>query len=550
MNAPDRNALLARLRACLGDAQVSDAAAELRLMSQDVYRDGELPVAVVRPGTTAEVVELVRIATQFRCPLFARGGGMSYTDAYLPDRPGGVMVDLRRLDRVREIQVEDLYVTVEAGCTWAALDAALEPHGLRAIFWGPMSGARATLGGGFSQGAATFGSGRRGTSAAAALAFEVVLGDGSLLRTGLAGAPHELPFFRNYGPDLTGLFAGDAGALGIKTAVTLQLEPRPACGAGLSYGFRDFGSLRRAVSAVARHGLASEIFGVETGLARLAAGDAGIEAGIRALWAVGRAQGGAVSGMARMARMAVAGRSFLSEAPYSANFLVEAADRDSLQRRLEAVRREVGEGAEPLAPTMADVVRSTPFPAPMVLGPGGRRLLPLHVVLPHSRVEAFHAALEALREREAGALEAHRVLLFTVFAGVGPSAILYEPVLYWDDEWNALHRATLPPALLAQMSESPPAPAARAYVESLRREIVALMLAHRGAHLQIGRAYPYLTGRPAPFLAMLQALKRHTDPHDLVNPGALGLAAPGEGAAGTGDAGIGAVGVDAGGTAR
>ena len=42
---------------------------------------------------------------------------------------------------------------------------------------------------------------------------------------------------------------------------------------------------------------------------------------------------------------------------------------------------------------------------------GGRRLLPLHVVLPHSRVEAFHAALEALREREAGALEAHRVLL-------------------------------------------------------------------------------------------------------------------------------------------
>jgi len=527
VNGADRSALLAQLRACLGDAQVSDATAELRLMSQDVYRDGEMPLAVVRPGTTSEVVALVRLATQFHCPLFARGGGMSYTDAYLPDRPGGVIVDLRRLDRIREIQVEDLYVTVEAGCTWAALDAALEPQGLRAIFWGPMSGSRATIGGGFSQGAATFGSGRHGTSAAAALAFEVVLGDGSVLQTGLAGAPHEQPFFRNYGPDLTGLFAGDAGALGIKTAVTLQLEPRPACGAGLSFGFRDFPALRRAVSDVARHGLASEIFGVETDLARLAAGDAGIEAGIRALWAVGRAQGGAVSGVARMARMAVAGRSFLSDAPYSANFLVEGADRDSLERRLEAVRRRVGEAAEPLAPTMADVVRATPFPPPMVLGPGGRRLLPLHVVLPHSRVEAFHVALEALRKREAGALEAHRVLLFMVFAGVGPSAILYEPVLYWDDEWNALHRTTMTPALLAQMTESAPAPAARAYVESLRREIVALMLAHRGAHLQIGRAYPYLAGRPAPFLAMLQALKRHTDPHDLVNPGALGLGAVG-----------------------
>jgi FAD/FMN-containing dehydrogenase len=534
VNDAERGALLERLRDCLGDAQVSEAAADLRLMSQDVYRDGELPVAVVRPGTTAEVVALVRLATQFRCPLFARGGGMSYTDAYLPDRPGGVIVDLRRLDRVREIQAEDLYVTVEAGCTWAALDAALEPHGLRAIFWGPMSGARATIGGGFSQGAATFGSGRHGTSAAAALAFEVVLGDGSVLQTGLAGAPHEQPFFRNYGPDLTGLFAGDAGALGIKTAVTLQLEPRPACGGGLSYGFRDFPALRRAVSAVARHGLASEIFGVETDLARLAAGDAGIEAGIRALWAVGRAQGGAVSGVARMARMAVAGRSFLSDAPYTANFLVEAPDRDALERRLDAVRRSVGEAAEPLAPTMADVVRATPFPPPMVLGPGGRRLLPLHVVLPHSRVEAFHAAFEALREREAGALEAHRVLLFVVFAGVGPSAILYEPVVYWDDEWNALHRATLPPALLAQMNESSPAPQARAYVETLRREIVDLMLAHRGAHLQIGRAYPYLAGRTAPFLAMLQAIKQHTDPHGLVNPGALGLGAVDAGIPGAG----------------
>lgn len=523
MTVVDRAALLGRLRACLGSAQVSEDPAELRLMSQDVYRDGELPLAVLRPRTTEDVVQLMRVATQFRCPLFARGGGMSYTDAYLPDRPGALLVDLRRLDRVREIQVEDLHVTVEAGCTWAALDTALEPHGLRAIFWGPMSGACATIGGGMSQGAATFGSGRHGTSASAALAFEVVLGDGSVLQTGLAGPPHERPFFRHYGPDLTGLFTGDAGALGIKTAVTLQLEPRPACGAGLSYAFRDFPTLRRAVSAVARHGLASEIFGVETDLARLAAGDAGIEAGIRALWAVGRAEGGAIAAVSRMARMAVTGRRFLSEAPYTANFLVEAADRDSLERRLEAVRHSVAEHGEPLAPTMADVVRATPFPPPMVLGPGGRRLLPLHLVLPHSRVDAFHEAFEALRAREAAALETQRVLLFVVFAGLGPSAILYEPVLYWEDEWNALQRATMPPALLAQMTESAPAPAARAYVELLRREIVALMLEHRGAHLQIGRAYPFLDGRPAPFLAMLQSLKQHVDPHNLVNPGALGL---------------------------
>ncbi len=523
MTAVDRLALLERLRAGLGPDAVRDDPATLRLMSQDVYRDGQLPLAVVSPASTAEVVALVRIATDFRCPLFARGGGMSYTDAYLPDRPDALLVDLRRLDRVREIQAEDLYVTVEAGCTWAALDAALAPHGRRAIFWGPMSGACATIGGGMSQGAATFGSGRHGTSASAALAFEVVLGDGSVLQTGLAGTPHEQPFFRHYGPDLTGLFTGDAGALGIKTAVTLQLEPRPGFGGGLSFAFRDFAAMRRAVSDVARHGLASEIFGVETDLARLAAGEAGIEAGIRALWAVGRAEGGGIAAVSRMARMAVAGRRFLTEAPFTANFLVEAADRESLERRLEAVRRSVADRGEPVPPTMADVVRATPFPPPMVLGPAGRRLLPLHLVLPHSRVDAFHTAFSALRAREAAALEAHRVLMFIVFAGLGPSAILYEPVIYWDDDWNALQRATMPPSLLAQMTEAAPAPAARDYVESLRREIVALMLEHRGAHLQIGRAYPFLAGRPEPFLAMLKSLKRQVDPHDLVNPGALGL---------------------------
>ena len=96
-------------------------------------------------------------------------------------------------------------------------------------------------------------------------------------------------------------------------------------------------------------------------------------------------------------------------------------------------------------------------------------------------------------------------------------------MIYWQDEWNALQRSTLPPSLLAQMTESPADPAARTYVESLRQQIVGLMLEHRGAHLQIGRAYPYLAGRPPSFVSTLQALKRHVDPAGILNPGALGL---------------------------
>jgi D-lactate dehydrogenase (cytochrome) len=63
----------------------------------------------------------------------------------------------------------------------------------------------------------------------------------------------------------------------------------------------------------------------------------------------------------------------------------------------------------------------------------------------------------------------------------------------------------------------------RAYVESLRVRLIDLMHAHGGAHLQIGRAYPYLRDRSASFLDLVRAIKRTTDPDDLVNPGALGL---------------------------
>ncbi len=510
-------------RGILGAEHLLLAEDERQLLSQDVYRAGALPLAVLRPGTVAEVQQLVRHARNERVALFVRGGGMSYTDAYLPDRERAAIVDLRRLDRIRAIEAGDLYATAEAGCTWAALDAALAPHGVRAKFWGPMSGSMATLGGGMSQGAATFGSGRHATSASAALAFEVVLGDGSLLSTGTAGAPHHAPFFRAYGPDLTGLFAGDAGALGIKTAVSLQLEPRPGAKGSASFAFGSFEAMRAAVSEVSRQGLATEVFGLETALGKLAAGEAALTTDLKALIAVARAQGGPVAALSQAVRMALAGRRFLADSAYIANFLCEGTDSRRLADTMSDLRRIVRAHGSEVANTMAAVVQSTPFPAPMVLGPQGRRLLPLHVILPHSKVDAFHAAFDALRQREAARLAAHRALVFVVFAGVGPSALLYEPVIYWEDEWPALHRATMPHELLAMMKPGSPNPEGRRYVEELRTEIVELMLAHGGAHLQIGRAYPFLRGRDPAFVQAVANLKRAADPQNLINPGALGL---------------------------
>jgi D-lactate dehydrogenase (cytochrome) len=132
-------------RAVLGDDRVIVTDRTRALAAQDVYRTGALPLAVLQPRTTAEVVAIVRTAREARVALHARGGGMSYTDACTPRDLQSFVLDLRGLDRIRNLSVHDHTVTAEAGGTWAALDAALEPHGLRAKFWGPMSGAVATL---------------------------------------------------------------------------------------------------------------------------------------------------------------------------------------------------------------------------------------------------------------------------------------------------------------------------------------------------------------------------------------------------------------------
>ena len=422
------------------------------------------------------------------------------------------------MNRIRDVNAADLHATVEAGCTWAALDEALAKHGLRAIFWGPMSGQRATIGGGMSQGAATFGSGLHGTSAAAAIGFEVVLGDGQVLQTAR--------FFRHSGPDLTGLFTGDAGAFGIKTAVTLQLEPRPAFGEGLSFAFDSFDQQVGGLQAVARLNIATETFGAETALLRSITGAANFQQDAATARAVIKRSRNPLLGIWQVLRMAQHGRRFLRSSNYAVSILTEARDRTRLALNLRDLREVTGRFGREIPNTMASVTRAMPFPDPMVLGAGGKRLLPLHGIFPYSKVAAFHLALAQLIERAQQELTQLGIEVFVVYACVGSNAMLHEPVIYWQDSWPELHKTVMPEAVLRQLRESPANHAARARVECLRLEIIELMHAHGAAHLQLGRAYPYLRDRDAAFSNMVYALKSALDPAHRINPGALGLLPP------------------------
>ena len=137
-------------------------------------------MAVVRPRTTEELAEVVGAVTKAGHPIIARGGGMSYTSGIVPRESGTVIVDTGAMDEVLEINTEDMYVTVQAGCTWQALSEALVGTGYRTPYWGTLSGLHATVGGGMSQNAIFWGSGRYGTAADSVLSLEVVLADGSV----------------------------------------------------------------------------------------------------------------------------------------------------------------------------------------------------------------------------------------------------------------------------------------------------------------------------------------------------------------------------------
>ena len=514
--------LVEGLAALVGGDAVETDETERRFASQDLFFEGALPLAVVSPGSTQEVAAIARWCCEHRIAIAPRGGGMSYTEAFQPQDERTLILDFSRLAAIREINLEDGNVTVEAGCTWAALDRALERHAMRARFWGPMSGGTATIGGSLSQGSVTFGSGIAGASANAVKSFEIVTGAGEILATGSDGSTGTGPFNRNFGPDITGIFANDAGALGIKTAATLEIEPRPALVNGLSFAFDDFGAMADLLREVRLRRLASEFLAMDADVARQNAGTPDLLADAKAMWRIGLAAGSVTGALARMARVALAGRRFLDKADYTAHFMLEARDRQEMRSRLAAIKA-LAKGGEEIVNTVPLATRAAPFPELPVTHPDGRRLLPIHGVMADSRIKAFHADYLALKADHAARMEAAGVTLAEFFAGIAGAGTLYEPVFYWPDTTTLYHERRTPAYLNGIAKAYPANPEARELVREMVSAIVALMRAHGSTHFQIGRLYPYATTREGEAGALLRDLKARLDPAGILNSGALGL---------------------------
>src|SRR3954452_13473258 len=216
-SASDVSAAIRDLKELLG-ARCSDTDSVREHHSHgESYHPPAAPDVVCFPSTTGEVAAIAAIASRYQLPIVPFGAGTSL-EGHVQALSGGITIDLREMKRILRIGTEDLDVTVEAGVTRLQLAKALRNTGL--MF--PIDpGADATIGGRAAPRAACTTAVRYGTMRETVLALTAVLADGRVIHAGTRARKSSA------GYDLTRLFVGSEGTLGVITDVPVRLHPIP-----------------------------------------------------------------------------------------------------------------------------------------------------------------------------------------------------------------------------------------------------------------------------------------------------------------------------------
>ncbi len=229
--------------------------------SQDCsIEKGYIPDIIIRPNTTEEVSEVMKLANEYKVPIYPRGAAASLVLMGVPLKPHSLVMDLTRMNRIVEFDEESMSVTVETGITWGELELALKEKGWYTGFIGPGPGYSSTIGGAISVCSVYYGSAKYGTAADITLGLEVVLPTGEIIRTGSAALEKAKRHTRyGIGFDATGLFCGDQGILGVKTQATLKLFPLPKAIGFFTFGYEDLDTCHKALYQMAALHIASDL---------------------------------------------------------------------------------------------------------------------------------------------------------------------------------------------------------------------------------------------------------------------------------------------------
>ncbi len=239
--------LLNRLREVVGEQGILFNPAELLVYECDGFVvDKKSPDVVVFPTTTEQVVAIVKLCNEFDVPFVPRGAGTSLAGGCLPVG-GGVMIALTRMKRILEVNYRDRYAVVEPGLVNVHLTQHLKGSGYH-YAPDPSSQGACTIGGNFATNSGGPHTLKYGVTVNHVLGAEVVLPDGEVVQMG--GVVEETP-----GYDLTGLFVGNEGTLGITTKIIVRLTRDPAAFRTMLGVFETVSDATKAISEIIGAGI-------------------------------------------------------------------------------------------------------------------------------------------------------------------------------------------------------------------------------------------------------------------------------------------------------
>ena len=221
---------------------------DLAVYSYDgTFAEG-IPEVVVLPQTTEQTADIVKMASESRIPIIARGMGSGLAAGSIPIRSGGIVVSFTRMNRILEIDTHNSTVRAQAGVVTADLQAEVEKHGL---FYppDPSSIRHSTIGGNIACNAGGPRCLKYGVTGNYVLGLIVVLADGRVLTTG------GKPIKDVTGYNLTGLFTSSEGTLGLITEALLRLVARPRYAKTALVEFISLADASRAVNAILAEGI-------------------------------------------------------------------------------------------------------------------------------------------------------------------------------------------------------------------------------------------------------------------------------------------------------
>ncbi|CCK79298.1 MULTISPECIES: FAD-binding oxidoreductase [Desulfobacula] len=229
----------ARLKNIVGERNIKTDPCDLYVYGSDSSVHHALPWAVVRPQTTAQVQEIMRYANENIIPVIARGGGSGMCGQTVPIQ-GGIVLDMKGMNKILEINPQDVYCRVQPGVVDDDLNLALKPYG---VFYPPTpaSSRIATIGGEIANNASGVRSVKYGATRDAVLGMKVVMANGELVTLG----SHTRVEASGY--QIHKLMVGSEGTLGIVVEATLSFVPLPEF---RCMGVANFDSLKDAGEAI------------------------------------------------------------------------------------------------------------------------------------------------------------------------------------------------------------------------------------------------------------------------------------------------------------